>query len=151
MSATSEVTVNRADLNKLLAHLRLCDSSFTPPLRSRVDIDEYTKKIFDNAVRFERWHESVLVGLVAVYCNDPMKTNAFITSVSVLPAFQREGLAADLIAKCLEYLRKEGFASVALEVDKHSGAAIALYHRHGFTSTINKSETSFFMKLSLDR
>jgi ribosomal protein S18 acetylase RimI-like enzyme len=149
MSVASEFTVNRADLNKLLTHLRLCDSAFTPPLRSRVDIGDYTKKIFENAVRFERLHESVLVGLIAVYCNDPMKTRAFITSVSVLPSFQRNGLAADLMANCLDYLRKEGYSSVELEVDKRSRTAIALYRRHGFTSTLNKGEFSTFMNLSL--
>jgi hypothetical protein len=74
-----------ANIQNVSKHLKRCDSTFIPTLSSRLDIDDYAKKIIENAQTFEAWTNDELIGLVATYCNSSDRVTAFITSVSVLP------------------------------------------------------------------
>lgn len=134
MTGTPRFHRNFASSAQTAAHLRACDESFVPPLGTRVNIDDYARKLTDHAQRFEAWGDDELVGLVAAYCNAPDRQRAFITSVSVLPGWHRRGIASRLLAQCLDYLRHLGFARVELETDVHNTAARRLYAGHGFSS-----------------
>jgi len=126
---------NRADIKALVNHLNRCDELFIPQLSERVNIEAYAKKILANAMRFEAWHEQVLIGLVAAYCNDPEKQSAYITSVSLLPEWQAQGIATRLLDDCVRHVRVTGFDELELEVDQGNLAAIALYKKFGFEPT----------------
>lgn len=123
---------DRATPAQVAAHLRVCAADFRPPLAERVDIDAYAEKIVDRAVRHEAWAGDELVALVAVYCNDPQRMAAFITSVSVLPSWRGRSLAARLLASAVDEARTQGFAAMHLEVAPNS-PAVALYRKCGFT------------------
>lgn len=126
---------NHADMEVLVIHLNRCDKLFVPQLSERVNIEAYAKKILANAMRFEAWHEQVLIGLVAAYCNDPEKQSAYITSVSLLPEWQGQGVATRLLDDCVRHFRVTGFDELELEVDQGNLAAIALYQKFGFEPT----------------
>ncbi len=134
MNIAPTICMNHANRAELEVHLIHCDSSFVPPLSDRVDIRHYAEKLIDKSVRFEAWHGDELIGLVAVYCNDPINLTAFITSVSVLPAWQGHGIAANLLDNCLEHVRQQGFSVLKLEVNSHNQAAVALYRKYGFVT-----------------
>ena len=122
----------KADGARIAAHLRACDASFVPPLSGRVDIAAYAGKIAAAAHCFEAYVGGELAGLVAAYCNAPDTGVAFITTVSVLPAWQGNRIAAQLLEHCIAHVRARGFARLALEVGSGNAAAIGLYRRHGF-------------------
>lgn len=128
---------NRATATQIAAHLCECDTSFKPPLSDRVDISAYAIKINANAERFEAWLDGELVGLVAIYCNTPDKTSAFITSVSVLPRFQGRGIASRLIDEGKSHARTALYSRLQLEVSSDNRAAIRLYERLGFSVLAN--------------
>lgn len=132
---------NRAGAAEVGAHLRECDASFVPPLSERVDLDAYAEKLVSRAERFEAWSDDRLAGLVAAYCNDSERRAAFVTSVSVLPAWQGHGLASRLLQACIEYAQQAGFERVELEVDLRNTAAAPLYRKHGFTITSTRERT----------
>jgi ribosomal protein S18 acetylase RimI-like enzyme len=123
---------NTASAAAVAAHLAACDASFVPPLSGRVDVDAYAAKIAGRAERFEAWSGDTLAGLVAAYAGDPDGT-AFITNVSVLPAFARRGIAAALLQDCIAWLRGAGRHWARLEVSGDNSAAIHLYRGFGFT------------------
>jgi ribosomal protein S18 acetylase RimI-like enzyme len=150
MNIGPTICMNRADRVELEAHLIHCDNNFVPPLSDRVDIQHYAEKLMDKSVRFEAWHGEKLIGLVAAYCNDPTKLTAFITNVSVLPAWQGHGIAAHLLANCLEHVRQLGFGALKLEVDSRNQAAVGLYRKHGF-ATAHANEHSLKLILTLER
>lgn len=150
MSDAVELCANRANAAELTGHLARCDAAFVPPLSGRVVIRDYAQKLTDKAVRFEAWQDGELVGLVATYCNDPEKTAAFITSVSVLPSWQGRGIAAQLMARCLDHVRQEGFRRIELEVDHRSLAAVSLYEKFGFVTT-RTSDSSLVMTMALGK
>jgi len=144
MNDAIEFSFNRTNVEQIANHLHVCNDSFTPPLSERVVIEDYARKIFENADRFEAWAGKILIGLVAVYCNDKKLSVAYITSVSVLQSWQGKGIASQLITKCLAYIKSLGFERVDLEVYQKNKAAIILYRKYGFHRT--KLNANIFSK-----
>lgn len=134
MSEIVEFRLNRASEQDIADHLSYCDGSFVPPLSARVDICEYAKKIASHATRFEAWSGGRLVGLVAVYCNDQEKRIAYITSVSLLHQWMGKGIAATLMAQCIEHMKMLGMRQISLQVATDNVPAIKLYEKSGFVA-----------------
>lgn len=127
-----EYRTGTATEEMLLHHLRACDDGFSPPLSSRVNLADYARKIFTNAVCFEAWAGDQLAGLLAVYCNAPKDRPAFITHVSVLKEFGGMGVADGLLKRTIDHASESGCESIALEVAVGNSKAVALYERNGF-------------------
>jgi GNAT superfamily N-acetyltransferase len=100
-----EETATKEDVQ---AHLEECSGTFTPNLRFKVDIEEYSTKIKSQARTFEAWSGKSLVGLVAAYMNDYRTRIGFVTSVSVAKDFMGRGIASALLGRCIERSRHEG-------------------------------------------
>jgi len=150
MSNKIAYSVNRSSAAEITAHLLRADAFFEPVLSSRVGIQAYAEKLHDRAVRFEAWLGEELVGLVASYCNQPDGGKAFVTSVSVWPECQGQGIAGQLMRQCIEYVRGLGFGLMQLEVDKRSLPAVALYQKLGF-NTLHSSGPTLAMGMTLGR
>jgi ribosomal protein S18 acetylase RimI-like enzyme len=136
-----EIAYNRADAARVAAHLRACDGSFVPSLSTRVELEAYAAKIAQFAERTEAWSGAQLAGLVAAYANDPERRTAFITSVSVLPAWHGQGLASKLLLTCIARVRGLGYEGIELEVDVRNTAATQLYRKHGFVVQASHDQT----------
>lgn len=149
MSNKIAYRVNRSSASEITAHLIGADAGFEPTLSSRVDIPAYAQKLHDSAVRFEAWLGEELVGLVASYCNQPDGGKAFVTSVSVWPESQGQGIAGRLMQQCIEHVRILGFGQMELEVDQRSLPAVALYQKLGF-NTLCSSGSTLTMGMTLE-
>ena len=132
MSGVIEFSLNQATEAEIANHLSRCDVDFVPPLSGRIEISSYAHKIAGNAMRFEAWAGGALVGLVAVYCNDGERRSAYITTVSVLQAWQGRRIALRLLEQCIERVNELGFERIELEVDSGNGSAIKLYEKKSF-------------------
>lgn len=132
MSSAPIYGVNASTTETISEHLRACDKHFIPPLTGRVDIAAYAEKIASRAQRFEARIDRALVGLVAAYCNDPLRQTAYITTVSVLPKWQGLRIVSRLLEQCIEHAKLSGFARIELKVSKANIPAITLYQEHGF-------------------
>lgn len=117
-----------ASEGEIMIHLNLCDDFFSPPLSSRVNIDQYAEKIVKNAITFEAWNKCELVGLIAAYLNIENQTS-FITNVSVLKEFMGKGISAKLLSNCFDYLLTNHYKKVDLEVNKSNKKAIDFYKK----------------------
>ena len=138
MSGPVEFCLNKATEAEIAEHLLCCDADFVPPLSGRVEINSYAHKITDKATRFEAWADGILVGLMAAYCNDSERCTAYITSISVLHEWQGKGIAAQLMERCIKYLKELGFERIELEVDSGNVGAVRLYEKMSFmTNGVN--------------
>ena len=148
MNKEVKFILSKATEEDIVNHLLHCDTDFIPPLSDRVDIDTYAHKITNKSMRFEAWDNEILVGLVAIYCNDSEHRIAYITSVSVLPEWQNKGIASQLIKQCVENVKSTSFELVELEVNSDNLAAIKSYEKNNFI--INKiNGRSIFMQLKI--
>ena len=146
--ASPEYREQTASAAQIRAHLEACSPRHAPPLAPRVDIEAYARKISGNAATFEAWADGVLVGLVAAYINDADTRTGYISNVSVDEAFLGRGVAARLMATCLERAAASGMDVMKLEVGHANSAAIALYRKLGFEVS-GRNDEFIEMKLSL--
>ena len=145
-----ETCTNRGDPEQIAAHLRACDSSFTPRLSDRLDFSGYAQKIAEKAIRFEVWAEDQLVGLVAAYFNNTETRTAFVTNVSVLPGWQGRGIASQLVSQCIIHAERVGFWRIELEVGAQNTPAVRLYEKHGFSADVLRGP-SIMMHLDINK
>ena len=147
MSELVDFKLNKATEAEIINHFLLCDTDFVPQLSERVEISSYANKIVDRGIRFEAWVDGVLVGLVSAYCNDNEYLAAYITSVSVLKAWQGRGIASKLMQQCIERVNLLGFINIELEVNIANVSAIRLYEKMNFM--INKmNDRTMIMQLN---
>ncbi|WP_375275149.1 GNAT family N-acetyltransferase [Methylorubrum thiocyanatum] len=137
---------NRSGREDIHIHLTACAATFTPPLWERVNLADYAAKLAVHAERFEAWAGPTLIGLVAVYCNEPGRRNAFVTNVSVLPERTRAGIGQRLLDAAINHVRDIGFTRITLSVD-HRAAALGLYRGLGFAEDTREERT---LLLALD-
>lgn len=146
MTEKFDVIMNRATVADIGRHLLACDEQFVHSLSKRVDIYEYSKKIYSQAERFEVWAGNSLVGMLAAYCNDLTHRVAYITSISVLNNWQGKGIALQLLNRFMDYAQQKGMHRVQLEVEKENKRAIGLYKRSGFTA-VDETNSNVTMNL----
>lgn len=133
-----EVKINAASLETLISFYNENDAIFIPPLSSQVNsIEEYARKLKNNAVIFEAWDNKELIGLVAGYFNNYENKTGFITSVVVSIKYQNKGIAKTIMKKAFDYARDKGFELIQLEVHKENINAVALYEKFGFAEKVN--------------
>ncbi len=128
---------NKAVLEDIYGHLVRCNEYFIPPLSKRVNIDDYSNKIFQRAVTFETWHANRLVGLIAVYFSDAPQCSAFISNVSVENEYMRTGISSKLLVNCMFEAKDRGCAYIKLDVDDQNISALNLYKKFNFIVTNN--------------
>jgi ribosomal protein S18 acetylase RimI-like enzyme len=140
--------MNYASEKAICSHLIKCNNDFTPPLSEKVNIIEYTKKLFNKSLRFEAWSEYDLIGLIAAYFNDSKNLVGYITNVSIARDFAGLGIASQLMNICIDYATKNNFREISLEVSKNNPEAIHLYRKFGFIAITN-IDNLLLMKLIL--
>lgn len=140
--------LNNATELELYNYFLKCNSLFQPILSTVVDLYDYAKKVYNNAVTFEAYEENNFVGLIAAYFNKEEKF-VFITSVSVKEDYQNQGIAFKLLQQCVLKAEIEDFTEISLEVHKNNVKAISLYEKFGF-ETIEKYDGLLFMKRMLN-
>jgi len=91
--------IKTASYEVIIDHLNKCADNFKPPLYTYVNIEEYSRKIYNNAITFESWANNNLVGLIAAYYNNYDTKVGFITNVSVIKEYQGYGIASKLLSE----------------------------------------------------
>jgi len=118
-------------LNKLILHLKECSNLHVPPLNEVVNIEDYAKKIVDNAMIFNREINNKIIACVCAYFNKE-RNSVFITNVSVIKEFSSQGLVTTLLKECIDYAKKNDYSSIKLQVSYDNKKAIRLYEKLGF-------------------
>ncbi len=141
-------TERMASNQDIYSHLMKCNEDFIPHLEKKVNIQDYSTKIFEKAVTFEAWSGDTLVGLVAAYFNDPCGEAGYITNVSTIKAYMGKDIASILINLSIDYARQHSFKNIFLEVEKANQPAINLYKKFRFQEFENK-HSAMLMKLDV--
>jgi len=141
--------INTSSQSEIKSHLDICSNEFVPPLDSYVDIENYSTKIFDKAIRFEAYCENKLIGLIATYINENEKYG-FITNVSLESEFHGKEISKNLLDKCIKYILELKFKKLILEVYSNNSKAIKFYLKNNFKIK-NNTKDIFIMELDLIR
>ena len=98
-------SINTLKLEQLKNFIKKIDDYFIPPLSERVNLTEYSNKIYKNATLFEAWDNDTLIGLIACYANNLKTKVAFFSLVAVLKEYRQQGIAGTLIENCVVKLK----------------------------------------------
>lgn len=135
-----EITQNKSNEENIFKHLKKCSNQFIPSLDTYVNIKSYSKKLYEQANRFEIFDDNNLKGLIAVYINN---NKGFITNVSIEEEYQGKNLAKTLLDNCLEFLILNNCKIVSLNVNIDNLKAINFYLKNGFKK--NKQENNILI------
>ncbi len=113
------------------------------PLENRVNIEQYGHKIYNFADIYFVKLGGHFAGLAAIYMNDQVNFQAYLTLIGILTPFQGMGLGKCLLAHGIEEARKKGMKSIQLEVHPTNFRAIQLYESFGLSKNGSKGE--FFL------
>ncbi len=143
--------IKSATLEDLCKHFYSVSKSFTPPLNSYVDLNQYAEKLTTNSITFEYWHLNELVGLIACYFNDNNNYRGFISNVSIYPFYKGKGIMKQILHMVIEYGRDNHYKIIELEVTETNKAAINLYKSVGFIIRPKKDNYSpnIFMRRNI--
>lgn len=133
---------NSTSYEELFEFIKSSDFEFNPSLSSRVNLQDYAKKLHDNGSLFEAYIDGKLVALVAMYANDNVTKKAYITYVYCKKEYRKLGIANQLIKNAFEKLKENNFKSVSLEVTTDNIPAVNLYKKFGFEITNLQSQNS---------
>jgi ribosomal-protein-alanine N-acetyltransferase len=125
-------SVKKATVFDIFSNLQACDKDFFPLLSERVNLMEYSNKLYENSVTFEAWSEDKLIGMVAAYFNNVADSVGYITNVCVESKFKGNQIASNLMMKCLHYAAENHFQNIVLEVNENNNTAINLYEKFSF-------------------
>ena len=119
-------TASWHDLNSLRQIEKECFTEDAWPL-----LDLIAVLTFPNVVRLKAVVDGHMIGFAG---GDPKPSEGvgWITTLGVLPAFRRQGIARALLEACEEHL---GLPRINLSVRRSNLAAIELYQRAGYHQT----------------
>ena len=143
-------TKNLSHYENILSHLVKVGNYFIPVLSESVILEEYSKKLHLFAERYECWYVSELVGLLAIYNNKKDHAVAYVTNVSVDKLFGGQGIASELLYRCILDATEMKTWRIDLHVNKFNMRAIAMYGKYGF-KLVDKIEDKLLMSLILDK
>jgi len=112
----------------------------------RVDLIEFSMKLSLNAKHFYLFQQGEVAGFLAAYFNDMENKVAYISTVSLFPQFQGQGLGGAMLDEACCYAKKNGFKVVRLQVRRNNVGALRFYIKHGFFKAETLEESYFLEK-----
>lgn len=134
--------------NKVRAFLLETDNEFDKPLSTRVDIDEYAKKLSDFSKFVYCNVDDDIVGMISCYMNRP--SVGYISNVCVKKKFQGKGLFSKMLKVLLFNAKELGMKTLKLEVDDDNHKAKEIYHSNGFALCGDSKRGSSYMELLIN-
>lgn len=142
-----EYFINKSSELEIKKHLISVSKNFVPELDTYINIEEYSKKLFEKSTRIDAYYGQNLIGLISIYINT---SDSFITNYSVSKEYQGSGIAKELLLICINHIRKFSHKSLFLEVKIENNRAINFYKRNGF-EIVKKNTDNYKMKLEIKR
>lgn len=122
------------------------DNEFDVPLSRKVNIDEYTFKLYTYAEFFVCYDDDIIVGIVCCYMNRPPE--AYISHVCVSSEYQGKGIFKELFATLKNVCHSISIKQIKLEVGQLNMKAQKAYRKEGFYIMTSKDD-SYIMHLTL--
>ncbi|MBT7038658.1 MAG: GNAT family N-acetyltransferase [Bacteroidetes bacterium] len=140
----SNNSLNQRTLYNLLVKL---DGFYIPKISDRVNLRAYSVKLLQyGKVFYVKADVGEYIGLLAIYVNDIINHNAFISSIGILPEYHGLGISEKLINKAFAVAIKNGMKSVSLEANNNNNRALGFYKKCGFFEEKRIGDTFFMTK-----
>lgn len=123
------------------------DNEFSTPLSSKVNIDDYAKKLSDFSHFAYCVDDDQIIGMISCYTNNPPV--GYISNVCVKSEYQNKGIFSVMLSTLIDSLKDLEIKTLKLEVDDNNAKAQDVYLRKGFFVSSKASEHSKYMELQI--
>ncbi len=125
-------TLTQNDESSICAYLHEIDSIFPVPMSSRMNIEEYTKKLLKYGVVIAAEDDGKIVGICMGYANDEAYGRAYLGTLGVSERYRSLGVGSELIDAMLVFARNRKMKYIGLHAHRDNLGAIRFYQRKGF-------------------
>ena len=125
---------------KLLTFLNKMDPLFPIPLSRKTYLKNYAEKLHQNATICFQEVDGSIVGVVAGYTENTVNNTAYISLVGVLPEYQNQKIAEQLIGEFISRASHKRLNAIHLYAVKTNIPAIKLYKKMGFVEWYMEAE-----------
>ncbi len=134
--------INQDYFFKIIKELQ---NQITPSLDElAVDIEKYAEKLYKNADIFVAYSEEKIVGVAAVYTNDVISRDAYLSFIAIYKEYQRKGYGGALLECVEEEAKNNNMRYLKLEVFKKNKNAIEFYNMKNY-KRIDENKNSYIM------
>jgi len=117
------------------------DNDYFERLSDRIDIDDYSQKIYQNATHFTLYDGDTLIGFSPCYFNDDAKEKAYISSLTITDGYRRSKLGSTLLSQIKTYAVDQGVKQLIVSVHSNNKNSINFYNQNEFSVDENNEET----------
>lgn len=140
---------------EIASFLKANDYQFMPPLSERVEIEEWTQKLFKEAVIDLAWSENTLVGISFYYSTPDEFPYARHVGICVDESQKGRGIGAALIQQCICCCQKRGSVGIESQTWESNNVSRSLFEKFGFEEidyvhNRNNKELSVLLRLHFD-
>ena len=123
------------------------DKEFATPLSSKVNIDEYAKKLSEFSHFAYCMDDDNIIGMISCYANNPPL--GYISNVCVKSEYQNKGVFSSMFNTLIKSLKDIGIKKLRLEVNNNNTKAQEVYSSKGFAFSTQASDHSKYMELQI--
>lgn len=134
-------------MDKKKIHTVICelDDVFPHSVVHRSEFDELVDKIANRALVIVAYNGKSVVGFCAVYMNDFIHREAYITLFAVKAQYQNKHVGTILLQYIKQIAAINGITKIRLEVEKENLKAIGFYKKNNFKLECQASIASNYM------
>jgi ribosomal protein S18 acetylase RimI-like enzyme len=135
------------DAEEVYLFLTKCDKQFSPHLSTRVNLREYSEKLFINSTIIHVKNNDDLIGLIAFYMNNNSQGYSFISLICVLNEYEGKLIGSRLMEECTSLVKNKKIRAIKLEVDIQNQRAMTFYKKFGFIIEDQKPDSCLMIKV----
>lgn len=131
--------------NECIQLIRKYDSSFSPPLSSRVDLEAYVDKIFSLGFPLIVEFKRKIVGICFFYANDFVNGTSFLSLILLDVSYRNNAtnISEKMLGEWFKVAKELGMKSLELEVSAEKLSLINWYKSHGFKEKLRFYRNTF--------
>lgn len=132
------IKASAKDIEEFLLEI---DKDFPVPLSKKVNISEFSKKLFEKATIITKIKDKKIISMLAGYTENTENDLAYVSILATTKEYRGQGLAGKSLDKFIKLCKKKDLKGVHLYTVKTNTSALAVYHKRGFTEYVLENES----------
>lgn len=136
--------LSKLSIEEIERFLILNDNNLFEKLSTRVNIHEYSKKLYENALHFTLYKHENLVGFSPCYFNNEEKESAYISALIIRKSYQGLGLEEKLLGYIKEFSKHNKFNQILVSFHCRNSQSVEFYKNNSFTKFDQNKDICIF-------
>jgi len=136
--------LNKLSIEEIERYLILNDNNLFERLSARLNIHEYSKKLYKNALHFTLYKYDSLIGFSPCYFNDKVTGKAYISALIIRKNYQGLGLEEKLLGYIKTYAKHNNYNEINVSFHCKNIQSIKFYEDNFFVKSAQNSDVCTF-------